>query len=67
MLFALIFILLGVLFLLKNLGIITAGIWGILWPLILILIGFWIIFLRYEWRLRTNKVAKKIWKFIASE
>lgn len=67
MLFALFFILLGVLFLLKNLGIITSNIWGILWPLILILIGCWLIFLRYEWKLRTNKVVEKILKFITSK
>ena len=67
MFFALIFIILGILFLLKNLGIITIRLWGIIWPCILILFGLWIILLRYEWRLRKSKIARKIWEFISSE
>lgn len=36
-------ILLGVLFLLDNLGIIVFEVWTIFWPLVLILIGIWIL------------------------
>jgi hypothetical protein len=36
-------ILLGGLFLLSNLGIITADLWGILWPTALILFGVWLL------------------------
>jgi len=47
MLFALSFILLGVIFLLKNLGVITV-----------ILVGVWILWKRYEWR----KWKERIWR-----
>lgn len=64
MLFALIFILLGAIFLAKNLGIITAHTWGIIWPSILILIGFWLLLMRYEWKIRKNKFVEKVWRII---
>jgi len=64
MLFALIIILLGVIFLAKNLGIITTHTWGITWPCILILIGVWLLIMKYEWRIRRNKFAEKIWRII---
>jgi len=64
MLFALIIILLGVIFLAKNLGIITAHTWGIAWPCILILIGVWLLIMRYEWRIRRNKFVERIWRVI---
>lgn len=32
-------IVIGLIILLKNLGIITAGVWSILWPLLLIMFG----------------------------
>lgn len=41
--FGLILVALGVLFLLKNLGIISGDIWGIFWPILLIILGLWII------------------------
>ncbi|MCK4520384.1 hypothetical protein KAT95_00765 [Candidatus Parcubacteria bacterium] len=64
MLFALIFILLGVIFLAKNLGIITTQTWGITWPCILILIGVWLLIMKYEWRIRKNKFLEKVWRII---
>jgi hypothetical protein len=64
MLFALIVMLLGMLFLLRNLGIITAHAWSILWPSIIILIGFWLFFQRYEWKFRKVKWVERIWKII---
>ena len=36
-------IILGGLFLLSNLGIITADVWGIIWPTALILFGVWLL------------------------
>lgn len=53
-----IFILLGIIFLLKNLGIITASTWSVVWPLILILIGIYIFWKRYEW----GKWRERIWR-----
>lgn len=44
--FGIIILLIGVAFLLQNLGIITANFWQILWPLFIILIGLSIIFRR---------------------
>ncbi|MCK4354897.1 hypothetical protein KAW43_00900 [Candidatus Parcubacteria bacterium] len=64
MFFAFLLIILGVIFLLKNLGIITGDLFGIIWPLVLILLGVWIIVLRYEWKFRTHRVMKKFWEFV---
>ena len=58
MLLALLFIILGVIFLLKNLGIITTGVWGLIWPIFLILIGVWIFWKKYEW----EKWKERIWR-----
>lgn len=41
--FGLILIALGLLFLLKNLGIISGDVWGIFWPILLIILGLWIL------------------------
>jgi ABC-type nickel/cobalt efflux system permease component RcnA len=47
-------ILLGVVFLLNNLGLITGNVWNIIWPSIIILIGLWFLiripFRRRHWR-----------------
>lgn len=37
--FGLILVALGVLFLLKNLGIISGDVWGIFWPILIIILG----------------------------
>ncbi len=49
---------LGIIYLLKNLGIITAGAWEIIWPLVLIFIGVYLIWKKYEW----NRWRERIWK-----
>ena len=41
--FGLILILLGVVFLLRNLGIITIDVWNIIWPSILIIFGLYLL------------------------
>lgn len=48
MTFGLLVLLLGVLFLLKNLGLVDlgAGVWEIIWPCVLILVGAKMMFLR---------------------
>ncbi len=43
MFFSLLLILLGVIFLLKNLGLLAGNIWSLIWPLVLILIGVYLI------------------------
>ena len=37
-------IVVGVLFLLKNLGIVTGGFWDILWPLVVVFVGISMLF-----------------------
>lgn len=48
----LIFLILGVVFLLRNLEVISVGFWEIFWPAVIILIGLQIIFGRRWWRRR---------------
>jgi len=50
MLIALILIAIGLIFLLRNLGIITAETWDLIWPLVLIFIGFYLFWKSYEWK-----------------
>ncbi|MBA7510962.1 hypothetical protein ES705_02952 [subsurface metagenome] len=40
----LVLIVLGVLFLLKNLGVITGNFWDVLWPLIIVVAGISMLF-----------------------
>jgi hypothetical protein len=37
--FGIIVLIIGVLFLLKNLGLISGSLWSIIWPLLLIIVG----------------------------
>lgn len=46
MLFGIIILVIGVIFLLQNLGLFTASIWAIFWPVLLIVIGLAVIFRR---------------------
>ncbi|MFH1866653.1 MAG: DUF5668 domain-containing protein [Patescibacteria group bacterium] len=39
MFFASLLVILGVVFLLKNLGIISGDVWGVIWPLLIIALG----------------------------
>ncbi len=57
MFIASVFIILGLVFLLKNLGLITAATWSVVWPLVLILIGVYILWKQYEW----VKWKERIW------
>ncbi|MGQ9707570.1 MAG: LiaI-LiaF-like domain-containing protein [bacterium] len=42
-------IIIGVAFLLKNLGVISTGAWNIIWPGLLIVIGLRLLFKREPW------------------
>jgi len=56
--FGIIILLIGVLFLLNNLGliVITASVWNIIWPCILIAIGLSLSFgRRYRWEAKIRK------------
>ena len=48
MIFGLILIIIGVVFLLQNLGYISEGAWSIIWPVILVVIGLGILSKRKE-------------------
>jgi len=53
-------IVVGVVFLLKNLGLITGDIWGIIWPLILILFGVYVLLKNYRYRMFWERVWRKL-------
>jgi O-antigen/teichoic acid export membrane protein len=44
MILGILLLIIGLIFLLKNLGIITGEVWGIFWPSLLIALGFYFIF-----------------------
>jgi membrane-bound ClpP family serine protease len=44
MFFGLLLIVIGVIFLLQNLGYLSASAWGVLWPVIVVIIGLTFIF-----------------------
>jgi len=48
MFFGLVIFALGVIYLLRNLGIITAEFWGIFWPSLLIVFGLTFIYKRHQ-------------------
>ncbi|MCD6233161.1 hypothetical protein J7J81_02140 [bacterium] len=60
MFFALLFIILGVVFLLKNLGLISGSSWGIIWPLVLISFGVYILVKSHRWNSFWDRVWKKL-------
>lgn len=59
-LIAFILIGLGVIFLLQNTGVISAQIWGIIWPLFLITLGLYIAFISHM----IHRFIGRIWKFL---
>jgi len=57
MLIALVLIAIGLIFLLRNLGVVTAESWALIWPVVLILLGVYLIWKGYEWK----KWKQRIW------
>lgn len=55
--FGIFLIALGILFLLKNMGIIYGNIWDWAWPILIICIGLGII-IKPKWRCESNKSAQ---------
>jgi len=55
-----IIIIIGVAFLLKNLGVISIAVWNIIWPCILIVIGVRLLFRHQPWW--SNWSGYKEWK-----
>lgn len=52
MFFGILLVVLGALFLLRNLGILGASVWGIVWPVAIVLLGLSMVF----------KKNKKFWE-----
>jgi len=52
-------IIIGAVFLLKNLGIITGEVWGIIWPLSLIIFGVYLALKNCCRKLFWEKIQKK--------
>jgi len=62
MFFSLILILIGTLFLLKNLGLLPMEIWPVLWPSLLVLLGIYIVFLSQRVQSFWGRFWNGIWK-----
>jgi hypothetical protein len=62
MFLGLILILIGGLFLLRNLGLLPVGIWEVLWPSLLILLGIYLIFLTQRFQIFWKRFWNGIWK-----
>ncbi len=63
--FGLILVALGVLFLLKNLGLISGDVWGIFWPILLIILGLWIVigsFTKRKWYRNFFSCGRDFWE-----
>ncbi len=48
--FGIILVLIGVILLLQNTGVLEPGIWRIVWPLVIIIIGLFFVFRPREWK-----------------
>lgn len=63
MLLGFILLIIGVVFLLRNLGFISADAWDIIWPAIIIAVGLWILFRKkngFFWKESFGWKKKKI-------
>jgi len=59
MFFGSIFIIIGFVFLLRNLGLISGDVWGIVWPMILIIVGLQFLLKAHRAGLFWDKIWKK--------
>ncbi len=48
--FGIIVVFLGIILLLQNTGVLEPGIWRIIWPLVIIMIGLFFVFRPREWK-----------------
>ncbi len=60
MFFALILIALGVVFLLKNLGYISADAWDIIWPILIIVAGFSFLAGKFKTKRKFNRFCDRV-------
>lgn len=55
-----IFIIVGAVFLLKNMGIVSAAAWGLIWPLALIVAGAYMFWKKHQWHMWKERVWRKL-------
>ena len=60
MFFSFLLIIIGAVFLLKNLGLINVDVWGIIWPLILIGLGVYLALKTYRFKLFWDRIWRKL-------
>ncbi|KKT40930.1 MAG: hypothetical protein UW30_C0015G0001 [Candidatus Giovannonibacteria bacterium GW2011_GWA2_44_13b] len=60
MVFAGILIIIGAVFLLKNLGIVSAEAWGLIWPSALIVMGAYMLWKKHQWNMWKDRVWRKL-------
>ena len=63
MFFGFIILVLGLVFLLKNLGIVSGSVWSIVWPCLVIALGLSIIFKRKKNEKKWEKFGEGMHKF----
>jgi len=61
MLFGVFLIVLGGLFLLENMGWLPAGVWGVFWPLVLIVLGLRLVMGKNGCCFNGGKFYHKVW------
>jgi len=57
---SLVLIIIGAVFLLKNLGYLSVGVWSIIWPLLIVVIGVYLLTIARNF----HRFIDRIWKFI---
>lgn len=60
MIFAGILIIIGGVFLLKNLGFVSIEAWGLIWPLALIALGCYMLWKKHQWHMWRDRVWRKL-------
>lgn len=53
-------IIVGSVFLLKNLGILTQGVWEVVWPAALVAFGIYLIYKNHRLRIWREKIWRKL-------
>jgi hypothetical protein len=60
MFIASLFIIIGVVFLLKNTGVISQGAWGVIWPVALVALGGYILYTKHRVRVWRERIWHKL-------
>jgi hypothetical protein len=60
MFIASLFVIIGVVFLLRNLGVISGDVWGVIWPIALVAFGLYLFLKHYYWKMFWDRVWRKL-------